>query len=103
MSNEKRRRFLPEQKVQIIRETLKNHIPVSEICQKYNISPNVYYRWEKEFFERGVDAFNKKGNKSDKTSSKEKKLLDKIKRQQDVIAILTEENIALKKSADGDI
>jgi len=29
--------------------------------------------------------------------------LEKIKRQQDVIAILTEENIALKKSADGEI
>jgi len=103
MSNEKRRRFSPEQKVQIIREVLKNHIPVSEICQKYSISPNIYYRWEKEFFERGVDAFNNKGNSNSKTSSKEKKLIDKIKRQQDVIAILTEENIALKKSADGEI
>jgi transposase-like protein len=102
MSQEKRRRFTPEQKVQIIREVLKNHISVSEVCEKYNLSPNVYYRWEKEFFERGVEAFKNNG-KNNKVNSKEKRLMEKIKRQQDVIAILTEENIALKKSADGEI
>jgi transposase-like protein len=102
MSREKRRRFTPEQKVQIIREVLKNHISVSEVCEKYNLSPNVYYRWEKEFFERGVEAFKNNG-KNNKVNSKEKRLMEKIKRQQDVIAILTEENIALKKSADGEI
>ena len=52
MSNEKRRRFSPEQKVQIIRETLKNHIPVSEICQKYNISPKCILQMGKGKFSR---------------------------------------------------
>jgi len=102
MSQEKRRRFSPEQKVQIIREVLKNHTSVSEVCEKYQLSPNVYYRWEKEFFERGVEAFKNNGN-NNKVNSKEKRLMEKIKRQQDVIAILTEENITLKKSADGEI
>jgi len=86
--SQQRRRFSPEQKVQIIREVLKNHISVSEVCEKHNLSPNVYYRWEKEFFERGVEAFKNNGN-NNKVNSKEKRLMEKIKRQQDVIAILT--------------
>ena len=86
--SQQRRRFSPEQKVQIIREVLKNHISVSEVCEKYQLSPNVYYRWEKEIFERGVDEFKNNGNNS-KVNSKEKKLMEKIKIQQDVIAILT--------------
>jgi transposase-like protein len=76
MSQEKRRRFSPEQKVQIIREVLKNHISVSEVCENYQLSPNAYYRWEKEFFERGVEAFKNNGN-NNKVKSKEKRLMDR--------------------------
>lgn len=40
----KRRRFSPEKKVEILREHLKNKVPISELCQKYGIHPNLFYR-----------------------------------------------------------
>jgi len=54
----KRQRFSPERKVEILREHLKNKMSISELCQKYGLHPNPFYRWEKELFEGGVDIFS---------------------------------------------
>lgn len=44
----KRRRYSPEQKVRIIREHLEKNIYVPNICEKYRIHPNQFYRWKKD-------------------------------------------------------
>jgi transposase-like protein len=28
-------------------------VPISELCDKHGIQPQVFYRWQKEFFENG--------------------------------------------------
>ena len=53
-----RKRYIPEQKVLILKEHLKNKVPVSEGCKKYGINPNLFYRWEKQFFEEVFNAKN---------------------------------------------
>lgn len=52
------RRFGPEKKVEILREHLKNKVPISELCQKYGLHPNLLHRLEKELFDGGVDIFS---------------------------------------------
>ena len=37
-----RRHYSPEKKVEILREHLKNKVPVSELCEKYGIHPNMF-------------------------------------------------------------
>lgn len=98
---EKRRRFSPEKKVEILRERLKNNVSLSEICEKYDIHPNQFYRWEKRFFEAGIEVFSNKKNKKKETI--EKKLREKIKKMEGVVSWLTEENIKLKKKESGEI
>ncbi|MFQ5604768.1 MAG: transposase [bacterium] len=48
----KRSRHSAEKKVRILREHLENQVPVSELCQRYGIHPNLFYKWKKDLFER---------------------------------------------------
>jgi len=95
-----RRHYSPEKKVEILREHFKNKMPVSELCEKYGIHPNMFYKWEKQFFEGAINTFAN-NSKSNKKSSKEEQLKQKIARMQEVITELTQENIILKKSPMG--
>ena len=101
--DDKRQRFSPEKKVEILREHLKNQVPISEVCEKYGIHPNVFYHWEKQFFEGGIAIFSGKHRDAGNGKAKEQRLHEKIAKQQEVIAWLTEENIKLKKSTSGEI
>jgi transposase len=98
----KRRKFSPSKKVELLREHLKNGIPVSEICEENGIHPNVFYRWEKEFFEGGIETFTRKKGSRDGVPE-ENALRGKIKKLNEVISWLSEENIKLKKKENGEI
>ena len=58
MTNE-RRKFPAEEKVKILRLHLLEKQPVSDVCDKFGLNPNVFYRWQKQFFEKGSTAFEK--------------------------------------------
>src|SRR5438067_1048748 len=66
MSNDKRtdkdnnrRRFSPEDKVKMLRLHLLEKVPISEVCEKHQITPTHFYHWRKIFFENGASAFAK--------------------------------------------
>ena len=92
-----RRRYSAEQKVKILREHLENDISIADICDKYRIHPNQFYRWKKALFEGAIDIFTQKNSKK-KSSSKTSQLELRLKNRNEVIAELLEENIKLKKS-----
>jgi transposase-like protein len=104
---EGRRNFTPKQKMEILREHLKNQVSVSELCERYGIYPNLFYRWEKQLFESAPEVFQK--NKRDLSAcehaqaggkvagARERKFKEKIEKQHEVISWLTEENLKLKK------
>jgi transposase len=48
-----RRKFSAEEKIRIVLEGLKGEESISEICRRESISPNLYYKWSKEFLEAG--------------------------------------------------
>ena len=97
-----RKRYSPEKKVEILREHLKNKVPISQLCEKYGIHPNLFYKWEKQFFEGAINTFAN-SSKSNRKNSKEEHLKQKIARMQEVITELTQENIILKKKYNGEI
>ena len=51
MTRRKQRRFSPEQ-VTIVRRYLLEQVPVSGLCDEYDIQPTVFYRWQKQLFEK---------------------------------------------------
>lgn len=48
-----RRKFTPEEKVRVVLEGFRHDVPVSELCRREGIRPNVYYAWLKDFMEAG--------------------------------------------------
>lgn len=106
MSNDKknehqngRRHFSPEDKIKILRLHLLEKIPISEVCEKHQITPTQFYQWQKIFFENGAAAFAKASGPRAMSQTEERiaKLEDKLKRKDEVIAEIMADHICLKK------
>jgi transposase len=95
-----RRHFEGTEKVAILKRHLIDKVPVSDLCDEYDLYPNQFYGWLKEFFENGHAAFNN-GRKSKAVESakdqKIEKLEAKLQRKDAVLAELMEEHVNLKK------
>ena len=48
-----RRKYSSEEKIRIVLDGLKGETSVAELCRIEGISPNVYYKWSKDFLEAG--------------------------------------------------
>jgi transposase len=95
----KRKNYKPEEKVLILKKHLLEKVPVSDLCDRYGLHPTVFYRWQKEFFEKGANAFKaSKDSPSARLQKKVSELEEKITRKNEVLSELMEEHVALKKS-----
>ena len=97
----KRKRFSPEEKVRLLRLHLIEKEPVSDICDRCGINPNVFYNWQKVFFENGATAFAQTGRKSGQSKvleNKISKLQAKLTNKDEVIAEIMASHVRLKKS-----
>ena len=56
----KRRQFTPEQKVRILREHLIDGDAVSDVCDRHDLQPSVFYDWQRKLFEGGAAALSHK-------------------------------------------
>ena len=100
MSRKSRRNFSGSEKVSILKRHLVDRVSVSDLCDEYGLQPTVFYRWQKQFFENGERAFERRkdGRRRKSQDAKMSKLEDKLKRKNEVLSELMEEHIALKKS-----
>ena len=71
-----RKNYTPVEKVAVLRRHLIDRVPVSDLCDEYQLSPTLFYLWQKQFFENGASAFERKN---------------------EVVAELMEDHIKLKK------
>ncbi|MCR4316973.1 MAG: transposase [Planctomycetes bacterium] len=99
MANRTKRAFSVEEKVRVLRLHLIEKVPVSDICDQYNLAPNLFYRWKKEFFENGAAAFDTKvDTESKKLSAKVEILEKKLAHKDGVIAQICEDTREAKKT-----
>ena len=96
--SKKRKNYSPEEKVSILKKHLVEKEAVSDLCDKNNLQPTVFYRWQKQFFENGAAAFQRQTNQNSRIERKVTVLEQKITQKNEVLAELMEEHIALKKS-----
>ncbi len=94
----RRRNYTLVEKVAILRRHLIDHIPVSDLCDEHQLSPTVFYLWQKPFFENGPAAFERKNATPDGHLQQTiAALRDKLQRKNEVVAELMAEHIKLKK------
>jgi transposase len=53
----RRKHYTPQEKVAILKRHLVDNIAVSDLCDKHEMHPNVFYRWQRQFFEGSAAAF----------------------------------------------
>ena len=98
-----RKILTPKQKIAILREHLIEKVPVSEICDKHGVSVVNFYNWQKQLFENGAIAFERKTNSAnakrqdDANAAKIEKMEAKLQQKNEVIAELLQEHVELKK------
>ncbi len=99
----KRKKFSPEEKVRLLRLHLIEKEPVSDICDRHGLNPNVFYRWQKIFFENGATAFaqsvtGRKDSHAKKLERQNTQLQAKLANKDEVIAEIMASHVQLKKS-----
>jgi len=98
--SKKRKYYTPEEKVSILKQHLVNGVPVSELCDQYQLQPTVFYRWQRQLFTRGASAFQPEQNREAiKLKQQISQLEEKIMKKNEVLGELMEEHVALKKRA----
>lgn len=94
----KRHNYTAQEKVAILKRHLVDQIPVSDLCDEYQLQPTVFYRWQKEFFENGAAAFEKDNSRQQKEERKRIQQLEaKLQTKNEVLSELMEEHVQLKK------
>jgi transposase-like protein len=99
MSRKPRKSYSPQEKVAILREHLVEGKPISEVCQRHEVQPTVFYAWQKTFFENGAAAFERKNRRAEEAKDRQiAALQEKLATKNEVIAELMEENVRSKKA-----
>jgi transposase len=93
-----RKNYTPTEKVAILRRHLIDRVPVSDLCDEYQLSPTLFYLWQKLFFENGASASQRKGDSAEPAHLRTiAALQEKLRRTNEVVSELMEEHIQLKK------
>ena len=92
-----RRKYSAEEKIRILLEGMRGESSIAELCRREGLSPNVYYRWSKDFLEAGKKRLD--GDIVREANSDEvRKLRKENDRLKQAVADLFVSNTLLKKS-----
>lgn len=99
-SKRERRHFSGPQKMAIVKAHLIDGKSVADLCDQHGIQPTQFYQWQKQLFENGDAAFERKRKPGAKSPQDRKieQLEAKLINKNEVIAELMEENVKAKKA-----
>jgi transposase len=96
-----RRSFSPADKVAAVKRHLLEGESVADLCDELDITPTLFYSWQKLLFENAHQLFEN-GRKvkavEDAKGKKIEQLEAKLQRKNEVLAELMEEHTLLKKT-----
>ncbi len=97
-----RRHFSPAEKATILRRHLADKVPISDLCEEYQIQPSLVYIWQRQAFEH-LDAVFQEGRPAradvahaTREQARVAALEAKLAKKDAVIAEVSEEYLALK-------
>ena len=95
----KRKQYTADEKMAILREHLLEKRSVSDICNKYDLQPTVFYRWQKQLFERGSEVLrSSRDPETTKLKRQITQLEEKLAKKDEVLGEVVEEYVDLKKA-----
>lgn len=90
----KRRHFTAQEKVVILKRHLVEKMPVADLCDEFQLSPNVFYRWLKLFFERASLVFESNAKSTRNAQENTVRILDaKLVQRNEVVAEIMHEQV----------
>ena len=95
-----RKKYNAEEKISIVLEGLRGEQSIAAICRREGISPNLYYRWSKEFLEAGKKRLFG-GTQREATSHEVSDLRKENDQLKQLVAELSLKNRVLKQSVTG--
>jgi transposase-like protein len=101
MENHEKKNYTPQEKVAILKRHLVEKKTVPDWCDEYHLSPRVFDRWLKIFFDNGAVAFGPPPRAERQVEERQQRIAfleAKLKKKDEVLAELMEEHVALKKS-----
>lgn len=99
-TEQSRRHFSPEQKVQILSRHLVDKVPISQICDEVKLQPSVFYYWQTQLFERAPAALSAPKPQASRERQLEERIAfleAKLQKKDAVIAEISAEYVQLKK------
>ena len=85
-------KFTPDQKIQIVMESIKTSIGTAELCRKHNVHPPTFQTWRQRFMESGKAGLTNQDKRDPVKAVKKEN--ERLKR---LIGDLTVANDILKK------
>ena len=95
-----RRKYSAEEKIRIVLAGLRGEESIAALCRREGISPNLYYRWSKDFLEAGKKRLQG-DTVREATSSEVTGLRSENDQLKQLVAELSLKNRVLKKSLTG--
>jgi transposase-like protein len=101
-SKRSRRNRTTEQKVAILREHLVDKIPVSDVCEKNELQPSVFYQWQRQVHDNLAAALTAPAPEGPSKREKQQaaeiaELKARLAKKDAVIAEIAAEYTTLKK------
>ncbi len=93
--NGSQRKLGGREKLEIVFEGFVNENGIGEVCRKRGINTTQYYQWRDRLYKMAEEIYRRKGK--DKTK-REEWLEERNRKLEGVIAEITAENLALKKT-----
>jgi transposase len=94
-----RKNYSPEEKLSLLKRHLVEGVPVSDLCDEFQLNPNLFYGWQKQLFENGVAAFqHPRKPQVDPRDQRIAQLEAKLRQKNEVLAELMQEHVTLKKA-----
>ena len=101
--NGKKKRWTVEEKVQIVRRYLKDHVGLADLAEETGSTPGLILQWAKQALEGLDQTFSKEMHQQRKVLHREiQEKDDRIRKLESVVSELSTENLLLKKST-GDL
>lgn len=93
-----RRHWSAEEKTKLLRRHLIERVPISKICEEARLAPSLLHRWQEQLFVNAALALEgKRGPERNKDQQRIERLEQKIQQNNEVLAELMAEHVALKK------
>ena len=98
-----KRQYRAEEKAAVVMSHLVDQIPISDLCERYDIKANTFYRWQAEFKENAAAAFRKPDVRKQKAERRKlEELEQQLQKKDGIIAYVTTE-LMISKKKNGEI